>query len=133
MLIIYLQTHAQLKKPLTAAALQAAIDNIRGAVMICYLQGLPEWDFVRQCLEEREDLTGTNVRVQLDVTMATCHKAHLQQQHKTHMGALLACTVTTWWPLGEAPRMTHMHTTVLGGIKSVLACSHVHVSCNKAP
>jgi hypothetical protein len=30
--------------------------------MICYPQGLPEWDFVRQCLEEREDLTGTNVR-----------------------------------------------------------------------
>lgn len=49
------------KQPLTAAALQSAIDNIRGAVMICYPQGLPEWDFVRQCLEEREDLTGTNV------------------------------------------------------------------------
>ena len=59
--IIWLQSHAELKKPLTAAALQAAIDNLRGAVIICYPQGLPEWDFVRQCLEEREDLTGTNV------------------------------------------------------------------------
>lgn len=55
------QDHAQRKQPLAAAALQSAIDIIRGAVMICYPQGLPEWDFVRQCLEEREDLTGTNV------------------------------------------------------------------------
>lgn len=61
MLCVRLQNHAQQKKPLTAAVLQAAIDNIRGAVMICYPQGLPEWDFVRQCLEEREDLSGTNV------------------------------------------------------------------------
>lgn len=49
------------KQPLTKAALESAIDNIRGAVMICYPAGLPEWDFVRQCLELREDLTGTNV------------------------------------------------------------------------
>jgi hypothetical protein len=53
----------QRKQPLTAAALQSAIDNIRGAVMICYPQGLPEWDFVRQCLEEREDLAGNVSRV----------------------------------------------------------------------
>uniref|UniRef100_A0A383V1I6 Uncharacterized protein n=1 Tax=Tetradesmus obliquus TaxID=3088 RepID=A0A383V1I6_TETOB len=50
----------QQKQPLTAAALEAAIDNIRGAVMICYPAGLPAWDFVRQCLEGREDLSGTN-------------------------------------------------------------------------
>lgn len=60
-LTVCLQSHAERKQPLTAAALQSAIDNIRGAVMICYPQGLPEWDFVRQCLEEREDLAGTNV------------------------------------------------------------------------
>jgi hypothetical protein len=53
----------QQKQPLTAAALEAAIDNIRGAVMICYPAGLPAWDFVRQCLEGREDLTGTNVSI----------------------------------------------------------------------
>jgi hypothetical protein len=60
-LLLPRQNHVQQKKPLTAAALQSAIDNIRGAVMICYPQGLPEWDMVRQCLEEREDLSGTNV------------------------------------------------------------------------
>ena len=47
--------------PLTKAALLAAVDNIRGAVMICYPMGLPEWDFVRECLEGREDLSGTDV------------------------------------------------------------------------
>jgi hypothetical protein len=29
--------------------------------MICYPMGLPEWDFVRECLEGREDLSGTDV------------------------------------------------------------------------
>lgn len=29
--------------------------------MICYPMGLPEWDFIRQCLEGREDLSGTDV------------------------------------------------------------------------
>lgn len=76
-LCVHLQNHAQQKKPLTAAVLQAAIDNIRGAVMICYPQGLPEWDFVRQCLEEREDLSGTNVSMLPDCCTAlrcnTCH------------------------------------------------------------
>jgi hypothetical protein len=61
LLLTVLQALVQQKQPLTAAALEAAIDNIRGAVMICYPAGLPAWDFVRQCLEGREDLTGTNV------------------------------------------------------------------------
>jgi hypothetical protein len=60
---LLVQNHVLQKQPLTAAALQSAIDNIRGAVMICYPQGLPEWDFVRQCLEEREDLSGSNVSI----------------------------------------------------------------------
>lgn len=56
------QTLVLRKQPLSAAVLEAAIDNVRGAVMICYPQGLPEWDFVRQCLEGNEDLSGSNVR-----------------------------------------------------------------------
>lgn len=39
--------------------LSEAVDNIRGAVMICYPMGLPEWDLVRCCLEGDEDLSGT--------------------------------------------------------------------------
>ncbi|MEW5314815.1 MAG: hypothetical protein WDW38_006284 [Sanguina aurantia] len=46
--------------PLTKHRLSEAIDNIRGAVMICYPMGLPEWDFVRQALEANEDLAGTS-------------------------------------------------------------------------
>ncbi|GMH35705.1 hypothetical protein BSKO_03573 [Bryopsis sp. KO-2023] len=41
---------------LTIEMLEAAVDNIRGAVMICYPMGLPEWDFVRLCLEGNEKL-----------------------------------------------------------------------------
>eukprot|EP00878_Enallax_costatus_P023901 GHUV01025462.1.p1 GENE.GHUV01025462.1~~GHUV01025462.1.p1 ORF type:complete len:232 (+),score=73.45 GHUV01025462.1:102-797(+) len=60
------------KQPLTKAELEACIDNIRGAVMICYPAGLPEWDFVRQCLEMREDLSGTNFGgVDLDPATST--------------------------------------------------------------
>lgn len=48
------------KVPLSAKLLQEAIDNIRGAVMICYPMGLPEWDLIRIELENREDLSGTS-------------------------------------------------------------------------
>ena len=40
--------------------LEEKVDHIRGAVMICYPMGLPEYDFVRMALENREDLAGTS-------------------------------------------------------------------------
>eukprot|EP00879_Flechtneria_rotunda_P011011 GHRR01011506.1.p1 GENE.GHRR01011506.1~~GHRR01011506.1.p1 ORF type:complete len:198 (+),score=74.55 GHRR01011506.1:399-992(+) len=62
----------QQKQPLTASELEEAIDRIRGAVMICYPAGLPDWDFVRQCLEQQEDLSGTSFGgVDLDSDTAT--------------------------------------------------------------
>eukprot|EP00899_Mesostigma_viride_P024189 jgi/Mesvir1/4955/Mv11448-RA.1 len=48
------------KVALTAAALRDAIQNILGAVMICYPMGLPEYDLVRECLDGTEDLAGTS-------------------------------------------------------------------------
>jgi hypothetical protein len=78
LLLTVLQALVLQKQPLTAAALEAAIDNIRGAVMICYPAGLPAWDFVRQCLEGREVLTGTNVsRIMLQLQ----HKVACMTQH----------------------------------------------------
>ncbi|CAG9466449.1 unnamed protein product [Pedinophyceae sp. YPF-701] len=52
--------NAAKKVPLTKQALDAAIDNVRGAVMICHPEGLPEWDPVRGMLEGSEDLAGTS-------------------------------------------------------------------------
>ncbi len=49
------------KVMLTKAALEEGIDNIRGAVMIAFPQGLPEWDLVRQAIEGTEELAGTSV------------------------------------------------------------------------
>lgn len=40
---------------LSRKALQDAVDNVRGAVMICYPMGLPDWDWVRVCLEDKDD------------------------------------------------------------------------------
>lgn len=61
LLLPYAQAKVDAKAPLTAKALLEQVDLIRGAVIICYPQGLPDWDFVRQCLEGTEELAGTSV------------------------------------------------------------------------
>ena len=38
-----------------------AVSNVRGAVMICYPMGLPDFDHVRQILEEREVSPGARL------------------------------------------------------------------------
>ncbi len=53
------------KVALTRKLLRDAVDNVRGAVMICYPMGLPDWDMVRMLLEDREELAGTSVRPRL--------------------------------------------------------------------
>merc|ERR1719231_1164829 len=50
--------NVQLKRKTVAKELEEAINNIRGAVMIVYPMGLPDYDHVRQILEEREILEG---------------------------------------------------------------------------
>lgn len=45
---------------LTKKMLEDAMDEIRGAVMICYPMGLPAWDPVRTALEGNEELSGTS-------------------------------------------------------------------------
>eukprot|EP00965_Chrysotila_dentata_P004885 159762-Pleurochrysis_carterae.AAC.2 len=47
-----------MKRATTAKSLEEAVNNIRGAVMIAYPMGLPDYDLVRQILEEREELEG---------------------------------------------------------------------------
>ena len=54
------KTTVALKRPTTSAALEEAINNMRGAVMIVYPMGLPDYDHVRQILEEREILEGAD-------------------------------------------------------------------------
>lgn len=48
----------QMKVPATAKALEDAINNIKGAVMIAFPMGLPDYDTVRQILEQREVVEG---------------------------------------------------------------------------
>lgn len=64
-----LQDQVAKKVPLTLAALKEAVDNIRGAVMICYPMGLPEWDLVRTLLEDREGDLCAQVR---GIKVSTC-------------------------------------------------------------
>jgi len=50
--------NVQMKRATNSKALEEAINNVRGAVMIVYPMGLPDYDHVRTILEEREDLQG---------------------------------------------------------------------------
>lgn len=49
------------KMALDRDILLAAIDSVRGAVMLAFPHGLPPWDRVRQALEGTEQLAGTSV------------------------------------------------------------------------
>ena len=65
------KTTVALKRPTTSAALEEAINNIRGAVMIVYPMGLPDFDHVRQILEEREQLEGAESLEVMEVERAS--------------------------------------------------------------
>ena len=53
------KSQVAMKVKLTERMLLDKVDAIRGAVMMCYPMGLPEWDNVRLALEASEDLSGT--------------------------------------------------------------------------
>jgi len=60
------EKQVQMKAKITAKMLSDAISNVRGAVMICYPMGLPDYDIVRQILEEREEVEGSAALEMLD-------------------------------------------------------------------
>lgn len=79
------------KMCLTKKMLEDALDEVRGAVMICYPMGLPEWDPVRCALENNEDLSGTSyANDDLEVEKAQLWFAGKQmlpeKQLKDHVG-----------------------------------------------
>ncbi|KAI8996076.1 hypothetical protein BC832DRAFT_306145 [Gaertneriomyces semiglobifer] len=49
----------KLNKCLTKDILEEAFANVQGAVMIAFPMNIPEWDPVREALEDKEDLSGT--------------------------------------------------------------------------
>eukprot|EP00959_Pyramimonas_sp_CCMP1952_P157567 3295081-Pyramimonas_sp.AAC.1 len=53
-------TQVEKKVVMKKADLLEAIDTIRGAVMINFPMGLPEWDNVRLAIEDKEELEGTS-------------------------------------------------------------------------
>ena len=53
------------KRPLTKKDLMEAIDVVRGAVMIAYPMGLPEWDPVRMDIEADEKPSATPLGVEI--------------------------------------------------------------------
>jgi len=75
------ETQVQRKIATTAEALEEAINNIRGAVMIVYPMGLPDYDHVRMILEEREELEGSAAMelLDLDKTSMWCFNKELQR------------------------------------------------------
>ncbi len=65
------ERQVQMKVPTTVRALEEAVNNIRGATMIVYPMGLPDYDTVRCILEEREALEGAAALEHLDYDAAS--------------------------------------------------------------
>ncbi|KAL1515794.1 hypothetical protein AB1Y20_002410 [Prymnesium parvum] len=65
------QRMVEMKKPITSKVLEDALNNIRGAVMIVYPMGLPDYDDVRRILEEREELDGASALEVLEPNKAS--------------------------------------------------------------
>ena len=78
------EKQVQMKAKVTDKMLLEAINNIRGAVMICYPMGLPDYDAVRQILEDRESVEGSAALEQLDGGVASlwCFSKELQPDKK---------------------------------------------------
>jgi len=78
------EKQVQMKSKITAKMLSEALSNIRGAVMICYPMGLPDYDIVRQILEEREEVEGSAALEELDGAQASlwCFSKELQRDKK---------------------------------------------------
>ena len=60
------QARVKQKLLTTGTELAAAVEGVRTAVAAAFPEGLPEWDLVRRVLEDREELTGTLVRMAPD-------------------------------------------------------------------
>jgi len=78
------ERQVQMKVSATSKELKDAVSNVRGATMICYPMGLPDYDVVRQILEEREDVEGMSAMEQLDGAQASlwCFSKELQRDKK---------------------------------------------------
>ena len=76
------ERQVQMKVATTQKALADAVGNIRGAVMIAYPMGLPDYDAVRQILEEREAVDGAAGLEELEIEKAAlwCFNKELQRE-----------------------------------------------------
>lgn len=57
-----MQKQVQANVCVTVEMIKEALDQLRGAVMIVYPMGLPPHDLIRMELEDKEDLSGTQVK-----------------------------------------------------------------------
>lgn len=58
----HLQKQVEANICVTMEMVKDALDQLRGAVMIVYPMGLPPYDPIRMEFENKEDLSGTQVR-----------------------------------------------------------------------
>ena len=63
MTFIIFQKKVQTDNCVTQATVKEALDILRGAVMIVYPMGLPPHDKIKHEMENEEDLSGTQVKL----------------------------------------------------------------------
>lgn len=61
-ILFIMQKQVQANVCVTVEMIKEALDQLRGAVMIVYPMGLPPHDPIRMELEDKEDLSGTQVK-----------------------------------------------------------------------
>ena len=80
------ERQVQMKVPATVKALEEAVNNVKGGVMIAYPMGLPDYDPVRQILEERDSLEGQQGMEVLDPAAAAVWFANKEMAREKLLG-----------------------------------------------
>jgi hypothetical protein len=65
------KVQAKMRVALTTQMIQEKIDNVRGAVTICYPMGIPDYDPVAGALVDKDELAGMDAKAVLDPDTAT--------------------------------------------------------------
>jgi hypothetical protein len=55
----WLQKQVDRKVPLNSKMLSEKVEEVKGAIMICYPMGLPQWDVMRLIVEDSDEGTAS--------------------------------------------------------------------------
>ena len=90
--VCVLQKQVERKVCLTAKMLEEKIQEVKGAVMICYPMGLPAWDPMRLILEGQDD-GPSSVRPCDELRAKRLRSKYMQHATWSHKGSCTHCAI----------------------------------------